>query len=346
MADLEAERSRLLRLVDEAHDELHRSDVHLSAAVAKAARIARLRGDLENLYWLEMEMHPIGEQSPRAQIEVVLAQKYGEDWDTFRVTAAEQYFKRRELDRRERDEEGLICAMSVGQIGAQLEWLAGVVAHLKTEQGLNADDALTEGRRLEKERVEAQMTARDLAFVREKIRAHVATFLSTTETQLLVGEAASDIFEENRRYVDRELRAISTKALTQLSAAYRRQSEEDSEAGSQALTSCRRVLKSLADSLYPASDQMVEGRDGKTRKMSDDKFISRLLQFASDRLSKSASGSLIEARLGYFAVRLEALNKLSSKGVHADVSEFEVNQCVIETYLLVGDLLHLRGIST
>jgi hypothetical protein len=27
--------------------------------------------------------------------------------------------------------------------------------------------------------------------------------------------------------------------------------------------------------------------------------------------------------------------------VHAEVSEFELNQCVIQTYLLVGDILRL-----
>jgi len=33
--------------------------------------------------------------------------------------------------------------------------------------------------------------------------------------------------------------------------------------------------------------------------------------------------------------------ELSCKGVHAEVSEFELNQCVIQTYLLVGDILRL-----
>jgi hypothetical protein len=334
-----------VRLVDEAQEELHRPEVRLSAAVAKAARIARLRGDMENLYWLEMEMHPIGEQSPRSQIEATLAQRYGDDWTAFRVTATEQYFKRRELEPKEGREEGLICALSVGQIEAQMDWLRGVMADLKVEEGLAPIDIYAEGRRLAKERMTTQLTVRDLAFVQEKVRAHVATFLSTAEAQILVGEAATDIFEENRRYVDRELKAISDKALIQLSAAYRRRAENEPEAGSQALTSCRRVLKSLADALYPPTGKVVESADGKCRSMSEDKFVNRLLQFASDQATSSGTKSLTSVRLGDLVGRLDAINALSSKGVHADVSDFEVNQCVIQTYLLVGDLLRLRPVS-
>jgi hypothetical protein len=38
---------------------------------------------------------------------------------------------------------------------------------------------------------------------------------------------------------------------------------------------------------------------------------------------------------------MDRLYDLVSKGVHTDVTEFEVNQAVIQTYLLVGDILRL-----
>jgi hypothetical protein len=39
--------------------------------------------------------------------------------------------------------------------------------------------------------------------------------------------------------------------------------------------------------------------------------------------------------------RVDALYDLASKGVHDEVSVEEVDQAVIQTYLLVGDLLRL-----
>jgi hypothetical protein len=107
------------------------------------------------------------------------------------------------------------------------------------------------------------------------------------------------------------------------------------------LTSCRRVLKTLADLLYPADNTMVEGIDGRSRKMTDDKSISRLVQFATSKATGSASRDVVIAQVKALGERLDALNDLSSKGVHAQVSAAEVDQCLIQTYLAVGDLLRL-----
>jgi hypothetical protein len=100
------------------------------------------------------------------------------------------------------------------------------------------------------------------------------------------------------------------------------------------------VLKTLADVLYPASNAVVHGLDGRIRKMTDDKFVSRLCQYVSDQ-GGSSSTRLLLAQVRSLAERLDAINSLSSKGVHGEVSSAEVDQCVIQTYLVVGDLLRI-----
>ena len=39
--------------------------------------------------------------------------------------------------------------------------------------------------------------------------------------------------------------------------------------------------------------------------------------------------------------KLGRLVNLDAKGVHADIGEHELNQCVIQTYLAVGDILRI-----
>ena len=39
--------------------------------------------------------------------------------------------------------------------------------------------------------------------------------------------------------------------------------------------------------------------------------------------------------------RIDRVYQLSCKGVHADPDQYEVDQCVIQTYLLVGDILRI-----
>ena len=105
------------------------------------------------------------------------------------------------------------------------------------------------------------------------------------------------------------------------------------------------LLKSVADALYPASEEPISGRDGKSHSMTDDKFVNRLIQFLSEALP-TAAGEVIQAELGEFGRRLDALNELSSKGVHATVTQAEVDLCIVRTYLFAGDLMRVReGVS-
>jgi hypothetical protein len=338
-----ADSEKILDLVEAAHEDLHRPDLPLSAVIAKAARVARLQGDDYNLFWLEMELRPIGDTSSSHLIEEELKKVWGEShFERMRTSLYAQYFKRREIEKKDGEAEEKICAMSVGQIEAQISMLKELSESYKPDPGLHPVDLYHEAKGLRDLRMQTRIMARDLEWVLEKIRAHVGTYLSESESQLLVGRAASDIFEENRRYVDRRLGVVSDKALTQLVAAYERRADSDPESGSHAVTSCRRVLKSLADALYPATNEEIEGVDGQFRKMTEDRFIARLMQFAGERVSGTGSRSLLRARLSDLAARLDALNEVSSKGVHDDVTSFEVNQCVIQTYLLAGDLLRLQ----
>ncbi len=50
----------------------------------------------------------------------------------------------------------------------------------------------------------------------------------------------------------------------------------------------------------------------------------------------------MQAALKDVYVRLRALNNLASKGVHGNVTTYEVDTCVVQTYLVVADLLRIR----
>ena len=91
--------------------------------------------------------------------------------------------------------------------------------------------------------------------------------------------------------------------------------------------------------VYPSRQEKVEGADGKVRDLSEEKYVARLWQFVSERVGGHAAGQLLQATLSDLGTRIDRVYELSCKGVHAEVSEFESNQCIIQTYLLVGDIL-------
>lgn len=137
------------------------------------------------------------------------------------------------------------------------------------------------------------------------------------------------------------LENLAPDVLAELAAAYRRMADGTPQSRSQALTSCRRALKGLADSVYPATGAEVVGSDGVARKMTDDKFVARLVQFVYERRGGDKAARSTRAELGYLGARLGTLNDLASKGVHAAASELEVDQCVVHTYLVAGEVVEL-----
>jgi hypothetical protein len=99
------------------------------------------------------------------------------------------------------------------------------------------------------------------------------------------------------------------------------------------------MIKSLADALYPATGEEKIGLDGIPRKMSDDAYKNRLLQYVRETVGKHKSGAVLQAVISDLDKRLGALDALADKGVHANPSITEAHTCVLQTYLLAGDLL-------
>jgi hypothetical protein len=175
-----------------------------------------------------------------------------------------------------------------------------------------------------------------------RIAQRVHSYLSQVERQLVLGQLHSDVFEDNRRYVDERLQQFAPEILEQLLIAYRRTREGTAEARSHSLTSCRRALKALADRLYPPSNIPVKGSDGKERILNDNMYVARLWQFMSEsKAGTSARGILIED-INQLGNQVDRLNELAAKGIHADVTEFEVNMCVLNLYNVTGAMLRLR----
>jgi len=110
---------------------------------------------------------------------------------------------------------------------------------------------------------------------------------------------------------------------------------------SHALTSCGRIIKGLADALYPATGESITGADGRDRAMTEDAYNNRLLQFAIENMEGSTHKGLVAETLRGLGNRLNRLNELSSKGVHDVVSSAEAETCLMWTYLTVADLLRI-----
>lgn len=327
---------RITQLVDQAFADLADPATPLSVGAAKAKRIARLRNDFDNLHWLEFELRSYGSDFAKSEIALEIAGHYSaEEAATRSEQVIDLYMEERTVEFPAAEGED-----------AEKKFLPFSIRELEDREQQVADvrSGLAPGTRSQVQVITA--TTRMTAAIRQvlgRVEHRVHDFLSATEQQLLYGQVNADIFERNRRYVDGELAGISPRAFEQISAAYRRAGEGDEEARSQALLSCRRALKSVADVLCPATDEVAVDDDGTGHRLTDDKWRNRLTEFAKKKLSGHAAGDLLKTQLDDLARRFTGISEAGSRGVHADVTEFELNQTVIQTYLTIGDLLRIRA---
>jgi len=116
--------------------------------------------------------------------------------------------------------------------------------------------------------------------------------------------------------------------------AFKAISSDNKEEWSQALTTCRRLLESLADSLYPANDEVINKRTFK-----QNQYINRLWQFMHEAIQSDTNKDLAKAHIDYLGSWLQTNNTATNKGVHSEVNQLEATKFVFHIYLMLADLL-------
>lgn len=151
--------------------------------------------------------------------------------------------------------------------------------------------------------------------------------------ELKFSGTVSNCFDILKEAVEDKLLDLNPSIAEQLMLTFNSISGK-SEEWSQALTTCRRLLESLADELYPASDQKHNGRPvGQTQ------YVNRLWAFMDVSIQSSSNKDLAKAHVDFLGSWLEKLNKITNKGVHSDLEKLEATKAIFHTYLLIADIL-------
>lgn len=165
--------------------------------------------------------------------------------------------------------------------------------------------------------------------------------------ELTFGNVASDVFTSYREKVDNYFSDLSNDTILKLQAIEDKINSNNPEAYSQALTTCRRLFENTATELFnkyfPSySEKTYKTKSGKDIDVSGDHYINKLSAVIETLQSKSASKSVEGSNIIYTIQWIESLNKLQCKGVHSDITKHDAMQCIIHTYISLGDILSLQ----
>lgn len=319
-------------------------NVPLSVTIRRCLRIARLRGDWVSVWWLDTEAVDTNKRDSAARKAEMAAYFAAETLDQVHAAVVEEYINTRRIAPMDSEggiKEEQVLGWSVEQLEAHQTSLQRTIDSARPPAGMHPQDLYSAQEKFEKLSVHFGSTLTNIDLVLSRVRRRVWDFLTRAEQELGYGAVGAEVFADYRAYVDRRLIEVAPEALDQLQSAYARVSEGTPEARAQAVLSCRRVLKSVADVLYPPTDIPLVGPDGVERQLTDDRWVSRLWQFVVDRSGDSRFRKAIQSNMSDLGSRIDAMNDLTSKGVHEAAEPYEVQQAVIQTYVLIGDLLRL-----
>lgn len=165
--------------------------------------------------------------------------------------------------------------------------------------------------------------------------------------QLQFSNAAQSVFEDYQQRVDNAFSKLSNPTLRKLQAILDQLQDDDNpERYNQVLTSCRRLWEATANELfekyYPNYGQNTyKTVSGKEIDISGDHFNNRMSAVIEHVQAKSAKNTLVGSEITYLLDWMNNIYSRQNTGVHAEVSKNDAEQCIIQTYIFLGDLIEL-----
>ncbi|HEX4669706.1 MAG TPA: hypothetical protein VH275_07015 [Solirubrobacterales bacterium] len=193
MAGPESISDRVIALLDHTFESLAREDVPLSEVVFQAARVARLRNDFDNLFWLELEQRAIGSREDFEALEREFAGHYSSaELETLNKQVGLIWLKDRTtdlpggLDVNEDKEQAI--ASSLKEIEAQMATVEELTGGGDIPDGMHTLDVHAAFKEKQRLAVFAARSRQAYQRVLDRVERRVRVFLSNTEKQVAFGQ--------------------------------------------------------------------------------------------------------------------------------------------------------------
>nr|MBQ4455440.1 hypothetical protein [Clostridia bacterium] len=168
------------------------------------------------------------------------------------------------------------------------------------------------------------------------------------QIELQFGSTAKGVFEEYQEKVDRYYSQLPTTVLQKLNAIEDLMEDGNPERYAQVLTSCRRLWSETAKMLFEEVLPDHSGKKYKTKSgteidVSGDHDNNKLSAVIETLQSKATRNTLVGSETIYLVDWMEQINSRQNDGVHHDVTREQAMQCIIHTYIALGDILSLKA---
>lgn len=296
-----------LRVAEELLTDIELKRLTASEVALKAGRVARLVGhpDLTTLLGYERSGYP-GDGSAAEWIERTGRQA----------------------------EEGKYYPASLAQVEARLESSKLAVDALRGGGNYSGDYALVASRNHDTTITSHTQSAAIWAHISGQVVATIYDLVTEIYHELLFSELQATLFADVQTTVDGRLSAAGGSALDKIERVSDRLRDGDPESVSQALTTCRRLIDSCADYVFPAQSEKYQISEDVTLTVGTSNVLNRLQAYTH----QCGAGKSRRDRLRR---TLADLYERCSAGAHAEVAVDEARFVFLQTYIALGEIMNL-----
>ncbi len=299
----------ILELAKELLDDIELSRISAESLLLKASRLARWVGSEEIRNWLKLEM-----QGYNSKEEISL--RY------MSITG-------RWVDKEKN--KGYWGPLAQHEASIEAEKIKLQTMSIPNTSG---DWAFASTKKVTDEMSNATSKITRLSGIKSSVLALIHNFVSEVYYEKEFDCLSESIFESYKSDVDTLIGNACGNVLEQIPVVMQRLAEGEKEAVSQALTTCRRVIDSFADAIFPPTDDTIE-IGGNQLSLLENRHQNRINAYIHQRTES-------KSRKKKFRQNLSNIYERVSSGVHADVTTEEARALFLNTYMLVGEILHLE----
>ena len=175
-----------------------------------------------------------------------------------------------------------------------------------------------------------------LGGVKSRVISLLHDFATNVYYEKIFDNLAENIFDKYKSEIDLLIAQNAGDIIEQIPSVVARLTDTDKESISQALMTCRRVIDSFADHIFPPTNEIIRIGE-KDLSLKADKSLNRLNAYVHLNCNS-------ESRQKKIRQNLQNLYDRVSTGVHSDVDAQEARNLFFNVYLMLGEILTLKKI--
>lgn len=298
-----------LRIAEELLTDIELKRLKASEIVLKANRVARL----------------IGHQ---ALTEFLVYERTGYPSDG----SATKWIGR--AGRRSPDQEGQFYPQPISVVDAQHAGAQDALEALRNGGNYSGDAIAIAAREHDSRIISTTNVLTTWSGISGQVVATIYDMVVEIYHELMFSELQATLFADTQTRVDGLLSAAGGAALDKIERVSDRLRDGDPESISQALTTCRRLIESCADHVFPAHSEPYAIGEEVTLQVGPQNVLNRLQAYTHQCGVAKSRRDRLRRTVGDLYGRCSA-------GTHAEVTVDEARFVFLQTYVVLGEILTL-----